>query len=88
MGGGPAYRRVLVEYATGYKQSPYADVGTPGERTRDTRRMTAAETSQDRADQREAAARREAAQREAAQREQRDAPPRKLWHASPGSSGR
>ena len=103
MGGGPGYRRVLVEYATGYKQSPYADVGPPGERTRDTRRMTAAETSQDRADQREAAARREAAQREAAQREaaqreaaQREAAQRedraaslrKLWHASPGSSGR
>jgi error-prone DNA polymerase len=93
MGGGPGYRRVLVEYSTGYKQSPYADVGPPGERTRDTRRMTAAETSQDRLDQREAAARREAAQREAAQREaaqreDRGAPPRKLWHASPGSSGR
>jgi error-prone DNA polymerase len=92
MGGGPAYRRVLVEYATGYRQSPYADVGPPGERTRDTRRMTAAETSRDRADQREAtlreAAQREAAQREAAQREGRGDPPRKLWHASPGSSGR
>jgi error-prone DNA polymerase len=107
MGGGPAYRRVLVEYSTGYRQSPYADVGPPGDRTRDTRRMTAAETSQDRADRREAAqreaaqreaaqreaaqreaAQREAAQREAARRESRGDPPRKLWHASPGSSGR
>jgi error-prone DNA polymerase len=70
MGGGPIYRRVFVDQATGYRQSPYADVGTPGERTRDTRRMTAAETSQDRADRR------------------RGDPPRKLWHASPGSSGR
>ncbi len=70
MGGGPGYRRVLVEYATGYRQSPYADVGTPGDQTRDTRRMTAAETSQDRADRR------------------RGDPARKLWHASPGSSGR
>ena len=70
MGGGPGYRRVLVEYATGYRQSPYADVGTPGDRTRDTRRMTAAETSQDRADRR------------------RGDPVRKVWHASPGSSGR
>ena len=81
------YRRVFVDYATGYRQSPYADVAPPGDRTRDTRRMTAAETSQDRADQREAA-RREAARREAAQREGRGDPPRKLWHASPGSSGR
>jgi error-prone DNA polymerase len=92
MGGGGVYRRVFIDYATGYRQSPYADVGTPGDHTRDTRRMTAAETSQDRADQREAArreaAQREAAQREAAQREGRGDPPRKLWHASPGSSGR
>jgi error-prone DNA polymerase len=98
MGGGAVYRRVFIDYATGYRQSPYADVGTPGDRTRDTRRMTAAETSQDRADQREAArreaaarseaARREAARREAARSEGRGNPPRKLWHASPGSSGR
>src|SRR6185503_21248315 len=93
MGGGAAYRRVLVEYATGYRQSPYADVGTPGDHTRDTRRMTAAETSQERADQREAArreaaARSEAARQEAARSEGRGNPPRKLWHASPGSSGR
>jgi error-prone DNA polymerase len=72
MGGGAVYRRVFVDYATGYRQSPYADVGTPGDRTRDTRRMAAAETSQERADQ----------------RPRRGDPPRKLWHASPGSSGR
>jgi len=72
MGGGPAYRRVFVDHATGYRQSPYADVGTPGEHTRDTRRMAAAERSQERADQ----------------RGRRGDPPRKLWHASPGSSGR
>ena len=108
MGGGEVYRRVFIDYATGYRQSPYADVGTPGDHTRDTRRMTAAETSQDRADQREAArreaatrleaarqetarqeaARREAARQEAARSEGRGNPPRKLWHASPGSSGR
>jgi error-prone DNA polymerase len=102
MGGGAVYRRVFIDYATGYRQSPYADVGTPGDHTRDTRRMTAAETSQDRADQREAArreaarreaarqeaVRREAARQEAARSEGRGTPPRKLWHASPGSSGR
>jgi error-prone DNA polymerase len=63
---------VFVDYATGYRQSPYADVGTPGDATRETRRMAAAETSQERADQ----------------RQRRGDPPRKLWHASPGSSGR
>jgi error-prone DNA polymerase len=93
MGGGAVYRRTFIDYATGYRQSPYADVGTPGDHTRDTRRMTAAETSQDRADQREAArreaaARSEAARQEAARSEGRGNPPRKLWHASPGSSGR
>jgi error-prone DNA polymerase len=73
MGGGPGYRRVFVDYATGYRQSPYADVGTPGEHTRDTRRMAAAERSSERTDQRQS---------------RRPDPPRKLWHASPGSSGR
>src|SRR5206468_9562523 len=34
MGGGVGYRRVFVDYATGYRQSPYADVGTPGDHTR------------------------------------------------------
>jgi error-prone DNA polymerase len=72
MGGGAVYRRVFIDYATGYRQSPYADVGTPGDQTRDTRRMAAAETSQERSDQ----------------RQRRAEPPRKLWHASPGSSGR
>ena len=72
MGGGAVYRRVFIDYATGYRQSPYADVGTPGDPTRETRRMAAAETSQERADQ----------------RQRRGDPPRKLWHASPGSSGR
>ncbi len=48
--GGMGQRRVLV-HPSGFRQSPYADVGTPGE---DVKRGT---------------------------------PPRKLWHASPGSSG-
>jgi error-prone DNA polymerase len=50
-------RRVLV-HASGFRQSPYADVKPPGDDVKDTR----------------AAARKEA--------------PRKLWHSSPGSSGR
>jgi error-prone DNA polymerase len=64
-----AGRRVLV-HASGYRQSPYADLKPPGDDTRETRRMLAAE---------EAAGREERRRRE---------PPRKLWHASPGSSGR
>ena len=48
--GGMGQRRVLV-HPSGFRQSPYADVGTPGD---DVKRGT---------------------------------PPRKLWHASPGSSG-
>jgi error-prone DNA polymerase len=49
MGNKPGTRRVLV-HASGFRQSPYADVKPPGEDTK-----TA---------------------------------PRKLWHSSPGSSGR
>jgi error-prone DNA polymerase len=63
------YRRVLV-HASGYRQSPYADLKPPGDDTKQTRRMLAAE---------EATGREERRRRE---------PPRKLWHASPGSSGR
>jgi error-prone DNA polymerase len=69
MGGGRRYRRVLV-HASGYRQSPYADLKPPGEDTRETRRMLAAEEAADREERR------------------RREPPRKLWHASPGSSGR
>jgi error-prone DNA polymerase len=71
MGGGARHRRVLV-HPSGYEQSPYADVRPPGENTRDTRRMLAAEAAGD-AD---------------AEVRRRREPPRKLWHASPGSSGR
>jgi error-prone DNA polymerase len=49
MGGGQRHRRVLV-HASGFKQSPYADVKPPGEDVKSA--------------------------------------PRKLWHSSPGSSGR
>ena len=71
MGGGPGHRRVLV-HPSGFRQSPYADLKPPGEDTRDTRRMLAAEAS---------------AETDPEQRRRRE-PPRKLWHASPGSSGR
>ncbi len=43
MGGGRRPRRVLVNEATGYKQSPYADLQPPGDNTQDTRRMLANE---------------------------------------------
>jgi len=72
MGGGTRsgdtvhLRRVLV-HASGYVQSPYADLQTPGVETRDTRRVVAAE---------------EQGQKAPGQ------PSRKLWHSSPGSSGR
>ncbi|WP_460460737.1 OB-fold nucleic acid binding domain-containing protein, partial [Angustibacter peucedani] len=49
MGAGPRHRRVLV-HASGFKQSPYADVKPAGEDVKSA--------------------------------------PRKLWHSSPGSSGR
>ncbi|WP_426566614.1 DNA polymerase III subunit alpha [Angustibacter sp. McL0619] len=49
MGAGQRHRRVLV-HASGFKQSPYADVKPPGEDVKSA--------------------------------------PRKLWHSSPGSSGR
>jgi error-prone DNA polymerase len=62
--------RVLV-HPSGFRQSPYADLKPPGEDTRETRRMLAAE---------------ERAAREHAERRRREAP-RKLWHSSPGSSG-
>ena len=104
MGGGSAHRRVLV-HASGFRQSPYADIKPPGENTRDTRRMVAAETAGPessaveearREEARREEARREEARREDARREEvrreevrrRSEPPRKLWHASPGSSGR
>jgi error-prone DNA polymerase len=63
-------RRILV-HASGFVQSPYADIKPAGEDARDTRRQIAAE---DRSAGEGAGRRREA--------------PRKLWHASPGSSGR
>jgi error-prone DNA polymerase len=64
--GGQRHRRVLV-HASGFRQSPYADVKPAGGDVRDTRAMADEESGGRRRD------------REA---------PRKLWHSSPGSSGR
>ncbi len=85
MGGGPRHRRVLV-HASGFRQSPYADVRPPGDHTRDTRRMLSAEEASRSAPPSERASQRDA-ERET-ERRLRSQPPRKLWHASPGSSGR
>jgi len=57
-------RRVLV-HASGFKQSPYADVKPAGGDVRDSRKLPM----------------------EGHAIPQEGAPPRKLWHASPGSSG-
>ena len=62
MGGSP--RRVLV-HASGFKQSPYADIKPAGGDVRDSRKLP---------DEGHAVP-------------DQGAPPRKLWHASPGSSG-
>lgn len=61
MGPADGARRVLV-HASGFKQSPYADIKPAGE---DTGRGTPRTLPP-----------------------RRDDPPRKLWHSSPGSSGR
>jgi len=76
----PGGRRVLL-HPSGFRQSPYADLQPPGEDTRQTRRMLAAHVT----------ARQERPEQEPTQqpeRRRRAEPPRKLWHSSPGSSGR
>jgi len=67
-------RRVLV-HASGFRQSPYADIKPQGVDAADTRAQAAA---------------REAEKREAEKADKqadRKPPPSKLWHSSPGSSG-
>jgi error-prone DNA polymerase len=66
-GGG---RRVLV-HASGYRQSPYADIRPAGIDPRTTRAQVG-----------------HFDEAVIAERRRRAAPPRTLWHASPGSSGR
>jgi error-prone DNA polymerase len=64
-GAGGSARRMLV-HASGFRQSPYADVKPAGGDARDSRKLPT----------------------EGHAVPQEGAPPRKLWHASPGSSGR
>ncbi|MFN8078760.1 MAG: hypothetical protein U0Q19_04270 [Kineosporiaceae bacterium] len=73
MGGGTVHLRRILVHPTGYVQSPYADLQTPGIEVRDTRRVVAAEDGEPAPEVRSAG---------------RSTPHRKLWHSSPGSSGR
>jgi len=63
-GGTSGTRRMLV-HASGFKQSPYADIRPAGGDVRDSRKLP----------------------EEGHAIPEDGAPPRKLWHASPGSSG-
>lgn len=63
VGEGPDGRRVLV-HASGFKQSPYADIKPPGDDVRGPRATSGLVPT-----------------------DTVGGPPRKLWHASPGSSG-
>ncbi|MFN8076322.1 MAG: PHP domain-containing protein [Kineosporiaceae bacterium] len=95
-GAPPGHRRVLV-HASGFRQSPYADVKPPGGDTRDTRRMasnaalpsaTALPPLADAAlDQGYAEESWDQPEAHPGLRPDRG-PDRKLWHASAGSSGR
>ena len=64
-------RRVLV-HASGFRQSPYADIKPQGVGAADTRAQAQAEKRKQ--------------QEQDAQKETKE-PPSKLWHSSPGSSG-
>jgi error-prone DNA polymerase len=66
-------RRVLV-HASGFRQSPYADIKPQGVDAADTRAQAGAET------------RKKEAQKPEVPTEKKE-PPSKLWHSSPGSSG-
>ena len=65
-------RRILV-HASGFRQSPYADVKPAGGDVRDSRKLSRPGSLLN---------------KEGHAVPQEGAPPRKLWHASPGSSGR
>ncbi|MEP6648499.1 MAG: OB-fold nucleic acid binding domain-containing protein, partial [Lapillicoccus sp.] len=92
MGGGgslpPGTRRVLV-HASGFTQSPYADVKPAGEDTRGARALATPQTVPDAVP---GADRSGIADPPGGDESVDDVrtlgmPPRKLWHASPGSSG-
>ena len=74
-----ATRRVLV-HPSGFRQSPYADIKPPGDDAAATRQAVA------RQDEARRAAEREGGGRSGGRRS--GEAPRKLWHSSPGSSGR
>jgi error-prone DNA polymerase len=92
----PGTRRVLV-HASGFKQSPYADVKPAGEDTRGARALATPRTVPDAVPGADASG--IAGQRDGWRGDEESAdatpddmrtlgtPPRKLWHASPGSSG-
>ena len=77
-------RRVLV-HASGFRQSPYADIKPQGVDAADTRAQLGAQVAAERA-----ATARERDDDAAADGEEprpRRSAPSKLWHSSPGSSG-
>jgi error-prone DNA polymerase len=74
-------RRVLV-HASGFRQSPYADIKPQGVDAADTRGSAAAAAGQARRS--EAPPAPDDAEQQAPRRRE---PPSKLWHSSPGSSG-
>jgi error-prone DNA polymerase len=69
-------RRVLV-HASGFRQSPYADIKPQGVDAADTRAQAGAEARKQHEQE---------TQKDKARAEKKD-PPSKLWHSSPGSSG-
>jgi error-prone DNA polymerase len=108
-GAVPPGRRVLV-HASGFKQSPYADVKPAGEDSRGSRVLATSRTVPDAAGYRDAGGYPDATSARYPEGPGRDrdddsdaiaadgvsgvggmdtlgTPPRKLWHASPGSSG-
>jgi error-prone DNA polymerase len=66
IGGAGGSRRRMLVHASGFRQSPYADVRPAGGDARDSRKLPTEGHAVPRGGE----------------------PPRKLWHASPGSSGR
>jgi error-prone DNA polymerase len=64
-------------HASGFRQSPYADIKPQGVDAADTRAQASAREAE----------KREAEKREAEKQTEKKPPPSKLWHSSPGSSG-
>jgi error-prone DNA polymerase len=80
MGGGRSARKVLL-HASGFRQSPYTDIGPAGGDVRDTRAMAGAATPADPGGE-------EPAPDPSGPAPDPSGPSRKLWHSSQGSSGR